>query len=167
MGKYRDALLLEGDRAILDPARILARINQDLVALKLDKYCTMVFGVLSHDHNRLTWASAGHYPSPVLIDGCKLHTLNARGRPIGLFEETGYTNRQQALPERFGLLVTSDGLLEVLPADSTRTRLQTFLNRLQPEPDLEAILAGFRLPRQEALPDDITLLLITRDPVHG
>jgi hypothetical protein len=61
----------------------------------------------------------------------------------------------------------SDGILELLPPDTTRTRVQSFLNRLQPVPDLEAIVKGFRLPEGEPLPDDVTFLLVTREAQHG
>ncbi len=167
MSKYRDALWQEGDESILQPERILARLNEDLARQELDKYCTMFFGVLDHQANRLRCASAGQYPHPVLIEGVELRSLSSRSRPIGLFDDAIYKIQEYALPEKFGLLLVSDGILELLPPDTTRTRVQSFLNRLQPVPDLEAIVKGFRLPEGEPLPDDVTFLLVTREAQHG
>ncbi len=167
MSTYRDALWQEGDESILHPERILARLNEDLARQELDKYCTMFFGVLDNQTNRLRCASAGQYPHPVLIEGVELRSLSSRSRPIGLFDDAKYKTQEYQLPERFGLLLVSDGILEPLPPDTTRTRVQTFLNRLQPTLELEPIVNGFRLPEGEPLPDDVTFLLVTREAHHG
>ncbi len=171
IGKYRDALLQESDRTILHPERVLQRLNQDLARQELDKYCTMFFGVLDHAANRLHYASAGQYPYPVMIEGNELHALSTRSRPIGLFDDASYQIREYDLQERFGLVLVSDGVLELLPPDTTHTRLQGFLNTfvdyLQPELDLEAMINGFRIPEDAPLPDDVTFLLITKESVDG
>ncbi len=167
MSQYRDTLRQERDDAILHPERVLARLNEDLARQELDKYCTMFFGVLDHRANRLNCASAGQYPPPVLIEGVELRPLNSRSRPIGLFSDAEYRSQAYDLPEHFGLLLVSDGILELLPPDARRTRVQTFLNRLQPSLDLETIVEGFRLPKGEPLPDDVTFLLVTKEARNG
>lgn len=167
MNKYRDALWQEGDLSILHPERILDRLNQDLARQEMDKYCTMFLGLLNHETNVLHCASAGQYPYPVVIEGNELRVLATRSRPIGLFDAVKYQTQTYDLPNRFGLLLVSDGVLELLPPDSARTRLQNFVNSLQPELDLNAIIKRFRLPEGEPLPDDVTFLLVTREPNHG
>jgi len=167
MGKYRDALLHEGDTTILHPERVLQRLNQDLARQELDKYCTMFFALLDHETNRMYCASAGQYPYPVMIEGYELQMLSSRSRPIGLFDEASYKTQEYELPERFGLVLVSDGVLELLPPDTKRTRIQNFLNFLQPELDLEVMIKGFRLPEDEPLPDDVTFLLVTRESTDG
>ncbi len=167
MGKYRDALLQEGDDAILHPERILERLSGDLARQELDKYCTMFFGVLDHAGNSMYCASAGQYPYPVMIEGYELRVLSTRSRPIGLFDGVSYKLQKYDLTDRFGLILVSDGVLELLPPDTTRTKLQSFLNRLSPELSLEAMIKGFCLPQDDPLPDDVTFLLVTREAQHG
>ncbi len=167
MSKYRDALLQEGDDTILHPERILARLNGDLAKQELDKYCTMFFGVLDHEAKRMRCASAGQYPYPVMIEGYELRSLSSRSKPIGLFDGVSYKLQEYDLPERFGLVLVSDGVLELLPPDTTRTKLQGFLNRLSPELSLDAIVKGFRLPQEDPLPDDVTFLLVTNEVPDG
>lgn len=167
ISKYRDALLQEGDDTILHPERVLARLNGDLAKQELDKYCTMFFGVLEQSANRLRCASAGQYPYPVMIEGYELRALSTRSRPIGLFEGVSYKQQEYQLPDRFGLVLVSDGVLELLPPDTTRTKLQGFLNQLSPELNLDTIIKGFRLPQEDPLPDDVTFLLVTRETHHG
>jgi serine phosphatase RsbU (regulator of sigma subunit) len=127
----------------------------------------MFFGILDHEANSLRCASAGQYPYPVLIEGYEQRTLSSRSRPIGLFDDASYSTRELSLPERFALILVSDGVLELLPPDSGRTKLQTFLNRLPPEADLDALVKGFRLPEGELLPDDVTILVVTREAHRG
>jgi phosphoserine phosphatase RsbU/P len=167
MGKYREAFLQEREDTILHPARVLERINHDLTREELDKYCTMFFGLLDHRDNSLRCASAGQYPQPVLIVDNTLRPLASRGRPIGLFERVGCQTQVYALPERFGLVLVSDGILDLLPPYSTRPRAQELLERIPPDLDLEAIVRSFRLPQETPLPDDVTFLLVTREPGDG
>jgi serine phosphatase RsbU (regulator of sigma subunit) len=169
MSNYRDALWREGDRTILHPERILDRLNQDLTRQELDKYCTMFLGLLDHENNVLHCASAGQFPYPVMIEGSELKVLAMRSRPIGLFGDATYQTQKYDLPDQFGLVLASDGVLELLPPDTARTRMQNFLKSLQPELDLEldAIVKKFRLVENEPLPDDVTFLLVTREPDHG
>jgi serine phosphatase RsbU (regulator of sigma subunit) len=167
IGKYRDALLQGEDDTILHPQQVLERLNSDLARQELDKYCTMFFGILDHRANQLICASAGQYPYPVLIEDNELRILSATSRPIGLFEAVSYQAQTYELPERFGLVLVSDGILELLPPDTSRSRLQVFFNRFQPELDLDAIISRFRLPEGAPLPDDITFLLVTREPDNG
>ena len=167
MTKYRDALWQEADQTILRPHAILDRLNRDLSRQELEKHCTMFFGVLDQRANKLRCASAGQYPYPVLIEGYELRPLSSRSRPIGLFDEAIYETREYSLPERFALVLVSDGVLELLPPDSGRTKLQNFLNHLPLEMDLDAMIKGLRLPDGELLPDDVTFLTITRENPHG
>jgi len=165
--KYLDVLLQDNDDAIPRPERILQQLNRDLIEQELGKYCTMFFGVLDHETNTLIYAGAGQLPYPVMMKGMELRPLTARSRPIGLFEDAVYQAQTCELPENFGLVLVSDGVLELLPRDTARTRMQNFLQRLHPEPDLDAIVKGFRMPEGEPLPDDVTFLLVTREPVYG
>ena len=167
MGKYRDALWQEGDQTILHPNQVLAQLNRDLTRQHLDKYCTMYLGLLDLEADVLRCASAGQYPYPVMIHDRDIQVLSTRSLPIGLFDDAHYQTREYVLPDRFGLLLASDGVLELLPPDTARTRLQRFLNSLQSELTLDAMIQGFRLPEEEPLPDDVTFLLVTKENNHG
>jgi serine phosphatase RsbU (regulator of sigma subunit) len=171
MSNYRDALWQQGDNTILHPERVLDRLNQDLLRQELDKYCTMFLGLLDHEDNVLHCASAGQFPYPVMIEGFELQVLAARSRPIGLFDDATYQTQKYDLPDQFGLVLVSDGILELLPPDAERTRMQNFLESLQPEPEpeleLDAIIKKFRLMEDTPLPDDVTFLLVTREPDRG
>ncbi len=164
---YRDALWQQGDPGILEPESVLGRLNEELLRQSLEKNCALFYGVLDHQQNRLYYSVAGHYPYPVLIEGYQLRMLPERGRPIGIFDDVHYRRHELQLPEQFGLLLVSDGVLELLPMDPARPRIQTFLNLISPELDLDVIIKGFQIPEGEVLPDDISLLLISRDPTHG
>jgi serine phosphatase RsbU (regulator of sigma subunit) len=161
--KYREALWHDGEERILRPHRVLQQLNQDLIQQELDRYCTMFYGILDRSDNRLRCASAGQYPHPVLIRGSETRLLAAPSRPIGLFDDARYETREYELPAQFGLLLASDGILELLPRTGRRSRMQSFLNRLQPGPDLDVMIRGMGLWKEDPLPDDVSFLFVTRD----
>jgi serine phosphatase RsbU (regulator of sigma subunit) len=160
VGRYLRAHARERDPTILHPALALSQLNRDFCAEALDKHATMLYGVIDRRENTLCWCNAGHFPYPILHDGREARFLEHRGRPIGLFENARYQDRCETLPPGCRLLLLSDGVLELLPAQDTRRaeallpqvggaaqRLEDFMQRL-----------GLQQPAERI--DDIALLEI-------
>lgn len=160
VGRYLRAHARERDPTILHPALALSQLNRDFCAEELDKHATMLYGVIDRREHSLCWSNAGHFPYPILHDGQSARFLAHRGRPIGLFENARYAEECVRLPPGCRLLLASDGVLELLPAQDTRRaeallpqvgdaaqRLEDFMQRL-----------GLQEPAERI--DDIALLEI-------
>ncbi len=167
VGAYRDAFWQRGDQTILHPDEMLARINEDLIRQELGKYCTMFYGVLDHDRDSLYCSSAGQFPYPVMIEGCETRPLKFRSRPVGLFPEAAYTARELRLPRRFQLVLVSDGVLELMPSDRSRTRAQRFLELIDPDQDIDGLVRRLRLDGHDERPDDVSILTLSRGHDNG
>src|SRR5436305_14202744 len=86
------ALLMSATRALLrffaksqaSPGQTLVQLNQTLVQdFPVNKFVTMIYGVLDGSSRDLTLASAGH-PRPLLIKGnCSFLDVDT-GLPLGL-----------------------------------------------------------------------------------
>jgi sigma-B regulation protein RsbU (phosphoserine phosphatase) len=158
----------EGDDTLLSPARLLGRLNGDLLGQELDKHATIFFGIVDIAANTLVFASGGHFPWPMLFDGARCRRLELPGAPLGLFPRFEYRQETLALPDEMLLAVCSDGLLENLPQGGLAER-EGELEALFSSPSLsleEAVQKlGLRGPR--SLPDDVALLLIKRGGRDG
>ena len=157
--QYQD----EGERLVLDPARMLARLNTDLLAQRLDKYATIFFGIVDTRQNRLTFGNGGHFPPPVLFDGRSARFLDHRGPPVGLVPDAVFDTVAMELPERHQLALFSDGVLDALPEAPLRAKRERLLQAVsQSGLAVGDLLDCLGLDPAGAYPDDITLLIAER-----
>ena len=162
--QYRDTLWQTVDMTILQPQRVLQRLNRDFCRQALDKHLTMLYGVIDLEKHTLAYSSGGQFPCPLLYDGEEVQALDCRGRPVGLFEDAEFNARQVDLPETFDLVLVSDGILELMPADTLRQRYSALLSRSKGiNLDLDEMTAGLDVLVANHLPDDIALMVIDRN----
>lgn len=147
------------------PSDVLSHINRGLINCKLGKHVTMLGGVIDEQLGVLTYCVGGHLPLPVLYSEGRARYLEGRGLPVGLFEEAQYADQQIPLPEQFSLMLFSDGILEVLPGSNLKAR-EEGLPRLveQAHGSLSELRQRLGLAKMSDLPDDIALLVLSRNP---
>ncbi len=161
--QYRDTLWQTHDNTILDPRRVLQRLNRDYCRQNLDKHLTMLYGVIDLAKNSLIYSSGGQFPCPILYDGEQVRMLDCRGRPVGLFDDAEYSAQQVDLPDAFDLVLVSDGILELMPADRLQQRYSALLSGSQStDLNLDEITIGLDVLADKHLPDDIALMVIDR-----
>jgi serine phosphatase RsbU (regulator of sigma subunit) len=168
IGQYRANYTDGGDDTLLHPGRLLTVLNQFLFEQRLGKYLTMIYGIIDRRQDTLVCAQGGHYPPPVMRRDGVVAALAARSRPVGLFAGVEYAELSIDLPRHFTLVCASDGLMEMLPGDNLSEKRGNLESRLAGDGNgLEALLNGMDLEGEHQLPDDVTLLEITREPDHG
>lgn len=157
--KYREHLADRQDRLILEPARLLERLNKDLLQENLGKHLTMFYGVVDLKAHTLCYTCGGHYPPALLFSNGQIPPLEQRGMAVGLFPGNGFESQTVSLPETFRLLVFSDGALDALPLSRPEARIE-FLRTLTTSAALRAFVdqAG----ANKHLPDDFTVLSVSR-----
>jgi CheY-like chemotaxis protein len=163
IGSFRTSYLKKIDRVIIDPAELLGRFNQSLIEENLDKFITLFFGVLDKSANKLIFANGGHFPMPFLCSEESSRQIIQKSIPIGMFENTVYSNLVIDLPEEFSFMIFSDGALEIIPDDNIVKQLE-FLEQLAGavNGDITNVIRSLKLDMPESLLDDVTIMLITR-----
>ena len=101
--------------AATPPDTLLATLQEVLVA---ERHATSVFTTLcmasiAPDRRHATLRVAGH-PLPVVLDGVEATPVAPEhgGPPLGVIGDATWPARELALPEGFGLLLYTDGLVE-------------------------------------------------------
>lgn len=146
------------------PSEVLAHINRGLINTKLGKHVTMLGGVIDLEKNCLTYSIGGHLPLPVLFVDGQASYLEGRGLPVGLFDDASYDDRVMELPPSFSLSLFSDGILDVLPGATLKEK-----EALLPEQvaaaggTLDGLRQAFGLANLAEMPDDIALLVLSRN----
>jgi PAS domain S-box-containing protein len=154
---------------------IVAELNRLLLDdLEVNRFVTMMLGILDARSGALVWANMGH-PKGLLFDaaGAVRATLDSTCKPLGLFRDTGCSlGKPITFDPDDMLLVMTDGVLESTAPDGTefgldgvldvvranlRAPAETVMNRL-----MEAALAHANGQPQV---DDVTAVFVRRNLV--
>ncbi len=146
-----------------DPAEILLWLNRELIDNQIDKHVAMFLGVIDLNRNVAQCANAGHYPSAMLVDTKGARILEIGGKPIGLFEKLSYASQEVTLEVNSGLYLVSDGILEVLQAESLVDKEKILLDAVsRAHQSGEELWQVLNLEQQPAMPDDMACLTLNR-----
>jgi len=160
--KRSDFLHLD-DHSILSPLKMLQVANRELLATEIGKHATLCVGTINLDDNSLVYSVAGHLPLPVLVADGRSEYLETTGMPVGLFEAASYFEKKCQLPEQFELMLFTDGVLEVIPAQGVLAQEVFLLEKLSPGfSSLQAVTQALDLHQVVDAPDDIAVLLIRK-----
>ena len=145
------------------PADVLAYYNRELLAAAIDKHVTMFMAVLDRHSNTLAYSVAGHLPMPILASGSSVHYLEGKGMPVGILHEAEYTNYTVQLPESFTLVLCSDGVLEVVPANGLIDK-EAMLLELVAASDRtqQGIEKQLKMDAVGDAPDDIAIMTLVK-----
>lgn len=146
------------------PSDVLTHINRSLISCKLGKHVTMLGGVIDEATQTLTYSIDGHLPLPVLFCAGEATYLQGKGRPVGLFEDAQYEDVQIDLPSDFSLMLCSDGVLDCIEGTTLRekeARLPTLVQ--ESGGTLAGLISKLGLDRAETKPDDISVLVLSRN----
>jgi serine phosphatase RsbU (regulator of sigma subunit) len=149
------------------PGETVRRINRTLVRRETrSRFITFFYGVLTND-GKLSYCNAGHNP-PLLVrqNGTRVK-LEEGGIPLGIFEDTEYTEARAELNAGDMILAFSDGVADIVgPAGdvSMEDLLRTHFLGLQ-SLDASAVLEKLLLILTEhfadegPLADDLSVLV--------
>ena len=147
---------------LLSPSRALERINNELQVTALGKHATIFCGLIDTEQNSMTYSVAGHTPMPVLVQDAQAQVLSGKGRPVGLFDQVDFTETVVSLSEDgFHLCIASDGVLDLIAGDNTMQRTQGLTHAVEhSRGHLDQLTRLLGWHQDQALPDDVTLLMI-------
>ena len=144
------------------PEGLVESINQQLLNTELDKHLTIVAGSLDTETSQLRYVVGAHQPSPILIVDGEARYLPGKGKPAGIFKEATWAVEEIQLPQKFALVLLSDGVFELLPgkeiADKESRLLRYLSNR---SVSLKALKKGLFIEGIKDLHDDVSVLLLT------
>jgi len=170
MGEIRQALRAAAFESA-EPAAILDRASQLLVASGRNVFVTAIFGLLDPATGDFAYASAGH-PAPLLVDETGVRRLSTAGLPLGLRDDEG-VDFALRLSAPSTLVMFTDGLMEFArDLEEGERRIELAIRELVPE-NLDH-LAGALMKEvlgDDEPSDDIAILTVALDrlaaPVAG
>lgn len=154
------------DQTIIEPKAMLSLLSQKIHGAKLGKYLTTVYAVLNLKTHVIKYSIGGHFPNPILYDGLESKYLLGKGFPVGIMAQAKFDEYEVTMTPNSRLVMFSDGILEILNLlelpDKEARLLEIVKNRGDSIP---ALLDEVKVSQFEALPDDVTLLLLKRTGV--
>jgi sigma-B regulation protein RsbU (phosphoserine phosphatase) len=153
--------------SVVDPAAVLTELNKELLKDKIGKYIALFYAVLDTQTAELTYANAGAFPWPLLLQqqDQQQHYLELKSSPVGMFDFASYHNQHLVLQQNSSLVLCSDGILDLLPQQNTEQKLQYLLQQSYQHRDIADLLRALAIDPEQQLPDDLTILKLTRQQI--
>ena len=175
------AVVMAMVRAIIDayprepdgPAEVLEHANRHLCAKRIeDRFVTAFFAIYDPDTRRLTYSRAGHNP-PVWMrpgpdGGWQMERLDANGDiPLGIVEETTYSQTTITLSPGESLVLYTDGITEAQSRDGRMFGVQGIESSLlectgKPQCAIGHITGTLKSHQAGVRPDDDQTLIVLR-----
>lgn len=145
------------------PNQMLQQINRELHETRLSHHLTFFVGVIDTFTGQMRYVVAGHLPMPILYTPTGVEYLQGMGKPVGIFKEVTWTTYQCQLPEAFSLVCFSDGVLEILKADSLEDKeAQLLATVAKSSGSLDSVCNTLAIKEIRDNPDDIAVLVLSR-----
>ncbi|WP_317931573.1 SpoIIE family protein phosphatase [Halioxenophilus sp. WMMB6] len=145
------------------PNWLLKEINGGLKGGRFENHLTCLIGVIDTHEHELRYAVAGHLPLPILKVGNQAHYLEGKGKPVGIFSEVEWQVFRHSFAAGTSLIALSDGVFEVMGEVSVIEKEARLLELVaSSDGSLESITANLGVQESRELPDDISVLTITR-----
>ncbi len=97
------------------PAVVLNKLNRRLLRLWAEDttwFATLFYGVFDEETSVLTFASGGHHAGLLLRASGEIEQLVGDGLPVGIFEDSTWSETQVVLAEGDRVVLFTDGLVE-------------------------------------------------------
>ncbi len=142
---------------------LLQTVNREIKETRLNHHLTFFVGVIDTHTQLMNYSVAGHLPMPVLKTADNCLYLEGSGKPVGIFKDVTWRVYQLQLPECYTLSCFSDGVLEILPADTIQEKEALLLQKVaESTGSLESICNTLHVKDDGETPDDIAILTIAR-----
>lgn len=165
--RYISALLeraRQGDATLLaDPAALLNALNHELLRENMNKYIALFYGVLDTRQHQMTFANAGAYPWPLYYQhNQSAEFIPLKSTPVGMFDFSSYQNATLPMDNDSALFMFSDGILDILPDNSSEQKLQQLQQLCSAQTAIAELVQKLQIEPNQSLPDDLTILTLQR-----
>jgi len=143
------------------PGEVLAWINNELIDQQIDKHVAMFFALVDVQDNRLHYANAAHFPPAMLVGGEGVISLEQKGKPLGIFEGAQFQSQAVDFPQGARVVVFSDGVLDLINADTLEGKEQQLVDTVQRCEDMETLWGYFDTSKLGQ--DDVSCLMISHE----
>lgn len=144
-----------------DAGILLGLINQEVINSGVGCHMTCFVGVIDTYTREMRYVFGGHLPFPILVteQGCEY--LTGKGKPVGIFPDATWEVNAKTLPEKFSLVVFSDGVLEILPQGELIDKEKFLLEVVSKNAtSVKSLIDAFGISDLESVPDDIAILKV-------
>jgi len=161
-------------RQLSEPSLLLERINADLISrVGEGRFITCFLMTLNPRNHRIRYANAGHNQPLLCRSSEEMLSLEVRGIPLGILDDSRYEAYETKLEDGDVLLLYSDGITECRGATDDlfgEERLKSVLagsSNSDAEDIRNAVFDAVDVFRQdEPYADDMALVVIKRRPAH-
>ncbi len=115
------------------PVEAIEKMNNSLSDLNIDRFVTLVLGLLNTETNKMTIVNAGHMP-PILRRGngeIEQLAIEEAGLPLGILEDFEYESIEIDISAGDVIVLYTDGINEAMDADGEQLGTDAMIKEMQ------------------------------------
>ena len=145
----------------LRPGEVLTWMNNELMALDIDKHVAMFFACVDSTAGTLTYANAAQFPPAILALGDSVTMLEQKAKPLGLFPNVQYRCLETAFPPGARLGVFTDGVLDLVSGETLPEKEKQLADIVRSADDMAGIWS--KLDLDQLGQDDVSCLRVANN----
>lgn len=145
----------------LQPDKVLSWMNNELMALDIDKHVAMFFACVDSTAGTLTYANAAQFPPAFLALGDSVTMLEQKAKPLGLFPNVKYRCVETDFPPGARLCVFTDGVLDLVAGESLPEKEKQLADIVRSADDMAGIWS--QLDLDQLGQDDVSCLRVANN----
>jgi serine phosphatase RsbU (regulator of sigma subunit) len=116
-----------------DPVDATMAVNRALSSMNVDKFVTMLVGMVDIRDHSVTFVNAGHMRPIVIRASGEVEelTIKGTGLPLGVLEETTYGSHRFELKSGDSIVFYTDGVNEAMNESNEQLGIQNVLQELR------------------------------------
>lgn len=153
-----------------NPSLIAKAINSEIYNRNVNKYITLIYGILNLSNNIIEYTTAGYYPNPIWVTEQNTHKhakyIFSKGYPLGILPNAEFDNFQIKMEKNNAVIFFSDGIMNFFKPDIDNTKnkddelLKLIINA---DINISNILEELNLNYSAPTMDDIVVLTLQRN----
>jgi serine phosphatase RsbU (regulator of sigma subunit) len=158
--------LLENPAEISSTAEVLSWINGEILQWDLEHHVTMFLAIIDEKNSMLQYSNAAHFPGTILCAEEGARFLEIGGKPLGLYNDPGFSTHELELPKYYCIVMFSDGVFEILPQSTLDDKEAHLLSVVKshrqdgPEAMVDDLVDDLGVLTARSIPDDIAVFTV-------
>ena len=154
-----------------DAVAAVARMNDSLSGMNIDRFVTLALGLLDTETNKLTIVNAGHMP-PIIrhADGSiEQVAIEEAGLPLGILEDFDYESIEVQLEKGDVVVLYTDGINEAMDSEGQQLTTESMIEEIKTSQTKTPLTIGEQICKavnrhigHEPAIDDMCLVCIGR-----
>ncbi len=163
INNFLEEYIKEGDDTIFHPAKLLKRLNDEILAENIEKFLTIFYGIIDLEKEEIIASNGGQFPFPIIIKNGKTTFPDLKSFPVGILKSVDFEIYTIKFYDFDKIFFLSDGIYDIMDFSELEDKNKFILSICSLSNfSKETFITQMGILEKDKIPDDITMFLIEK-----